>query len=212
MITIKIIACNPWQENTYILHDETKECIIIDSGCINHSEKVEIEEYISENELKVVKLVNTHLHIDHIFGIDYLKCLYKVDLHAHKDDEFLLASQVGYIAQLGVEGINLPSKIDQYFQDGDVVKFGNSELKVMHIAGHTPGGVVFYNPEQKFVISGDILFKGSIGRSDFEYGDYESLVSGISKKIMCLDDEVEVYPGHGEKTSIAFEKMNNPFL
>lgn len=208
---IKSIVFNDFQENTYILHDETKECIIIDCGCNSDQENNELDSYISNNLLKPVKLLNTHGHIDHILGNSFAKEKYKIQLYMHEADIIFVEEAFDYGGFFDLDMVEPPLP-DSFLNDNDNISFGNSQLKIFHVPGHSPGSVAFYSNEEKFVIVGDVLFKGSIGRTDLPGGNYNTLITGIRTKLFTLDDNVVVYPGHGEKTNIGYEKRNNPFL
>ncbi|WP_421920585.1 MBL fold metallo-hydrolase [Marinifilum sp.] len=212
MITIETLVFNHWQENTYILHDETGEAVLIDCGVFFEEEGKKLIDFVKRKGIKLVKQLNTHLHIDHVLGNQFMKDEFNLLTCAHKDDEFLLAEAPNYAIRLGLENVVEPPAMGIAIEDGDVIEFGNSKLKVMHVPGHSPGHVVFYNEEQKFLIAGDVLFRESIGRTDLPYGNYEQLIEGIKDKLLVLDDEVEVYPGHGPSTTIGHERNNNVFL
>ena len=211
MIQIKKFTFNPVQENTFLLYDETKECIIVDAGCYFENEKKELDDFISENGLKPVKLVNTHCHFDHLLGVTYCRSKYNIPFLAHKDDAFLVerAVESGDRFAVPLEPIDQP---DGFLEEGQKIKFGDSFLEMIHVPGHAPGSIVFHQPEQKFIIAGDVLFYGSIGRTDLPMGSFEQLTSNIKNKLFILPDETAVYCGHGPETSIGFEKKNNPFL
>jgi len=180
MITIKIFVFNPFQENTFVLHDETGECVVIDAGCYESHEKTEISNYITNNKLRCIKLIHTHCHVDHVLGNAYIASTYKPEIIAHKSDEFLInnAQKHGIVFGFNVEQPLLP---DSYIDENSEIKFGNSTMQVFHVPGHSPGSVALYSLEQNFVIVGDVLFKGSIGRTDLPGGDYDMLINSISK-------------------------------
>lgn len=209
---IKRFTFNPWQENSYIVYDEGGDCVLIDMGCMSDNDFKTLSDFVEQEELTVKYIMNTHLHIDHIMGNYYTKKHYNVPLLAHENDEFLIANAGTYAEQIGLSLEALPPGIDQFINDGDEIKFGDSKLTVMHIPGHTPGSVVFYAEEDKFLLSGDVLFYESIGRTDLIYGNHAALVKGITSKLFKLPDDVIVHPGHGPQTSIGHEKENNPFL
>lgn len=211
MITIQGFVFNPFTENTYILYDETKECILIDPGCSNEEERKELVEFIKEENLKPVKLLNTHCHIDHVFGNSFVAKKYNLGLEIHKEDLQVLHSlpQVSHLYGLNAEESVEPSN---FLNEGDVVKFGNSSLEIFFTPGHSPGSISFYNKEEKFIIGGDVLFHGSIGRTDLPGGDHETLLNSIREKLFTLADDFTVFSGHGGETTIGFEKKNNPFL
>jgi glyoxylase-like metal-dependent hydrolase (beta-lactamase superfamily II) len=211
MIQIKKFTFNPIQENTYVLYDETGECIIIDAGCYFDYEKEELDGFILSQNLKPVKLVNTHCHFDHILGINHCRSKYNVPFFAHKEDGFLVEQIVGQGDRFGVP-VEPVSPPDHFLTEGGTVTFGNSSLEVVHVPGHAPGHVVLYSPSQHFLVAGDVLFYGSIGRTDLPKGSFEQLVGNIKTKLLVLPDETAVYCGHGPETSIGFEKKHNPFL
>nr|WP_321451145.1 MBL fold metallo-hydrolase [uncultured Carboxylicivirga sp.] len=212
MIKIDVLPINMWQENTYILSDETKECAIIDPGCLSPAERNSIAEFIETNGYKPVKLLQTHLHLDHVFGSTFIAETYNLGMEAHKGDEFLIDQTVSYAAQFGVEVDHNPPSISNYLNEGDIVKFGNSSLEVIHVPGHSMGGIVFYSKEDKIAIVGDSIFQGSIGRTDLPGGDFDTLISNLKDKILTLDDDVQLFPGHGPSTTVGREKVSNPFL
>ena len=185
---------------------------MMDMGCISDNDYEELAEFIEDKELEVKYILNTHLHIDHVLGNFKLKETYKVPVLAHENDEFLLENAQTYAEQIGFKLQNPPPAIDQYIDEGDEVKVGNFTLKMFHIPGHTPGSLVFYNEDEGVVLSGDVLFYESIGRTDLIYGNHSALIKGITLKLFSLPDSTAVYPGHGPKTTIAHEKCNNPFL
>jgi glyoxylase-like metal-dependent hydrolase (beta-lactamase superfamily II) len=211
MITIKIFVFNDFQVNTYILYDKTKECVIIDPGCYSNSEKSELVDFIDKQALKPVKLLNTHCHIDHILGNNFVADKYKIGLEIHKKGDFLLKRARDYALAFGLETDKIIEPV-RYLIDGDIVKFGDSELKILYTPGHSNDGVSFVNEKQKFVIVGDTLFKQGIGRTDLTTSNYDALISSVKTKLFELNDDYTVYPGHGPSTSIGFEKNNNPFL
>ncbi len=211
MIQIQSFTFNPFSENTYVLHDETGEAIIIDPGCYDKSEFNTLAAYIDSNKLKVVKVVNTHAHIDHVLGVEAIKRKYEVPFYLHKLDEPLLRAVKTYAPNYGFVQFSEP-EIEFYLNEGDAVTFGNTSLKVIFVPGHAPGHVAFVNDSQQFVIGGDVLFRQSIGRTDLPGGDYETLIHSIRTKLFTLPDAYTVYAGHMQPTTIGFEKKNNPFL
>lgn len=211
MIQIKKFTFNPVQENTLVVYDETNECAIIDAGCYFENERKELDSFIGGNKLKPVRLITTHCHFDHIMGITHCRTRYHLPFQIHPDELSLVEQAVEHGDRFGIpmEPLDAP---DSFFQEGDRITFGNSYLQVIAAPGHSPGGVVFYNPEQKLLIAGDVLFYGSIGRTDLPGGSYNQLVDNIKSKLLTLPDETLVYCGHGPETTIGFEKKNNPFL
>ncbi len=211
MINIKSFVFGPFQENTYLLFDETNECIIIDPGCYDRPEQLLLENFIKEKQLKPVKLINTHCHLDHVFGNGFVADTYKLKLEINKLDLPVLDA---YLTSANLYGLNAsPSpQPSVYIDEGDIIKFGNSMLEILFTPGHSPGSITLYNREQKIMIVGDVLFYGSIGRSDLPGGNSEILIHSIKNKLLPLGDNYTVYNGHGPSTNIGFERINNPFL
>ncbi|PIF05384.1 MAG: MBL fold hydrolase [Draconibacterium sp.] len=211
MIRIDKFVVNQLGENSLVVSDESGECIFIDPGFYFNEEKEEISTYISENKLRPVKIVNTHCHFDHVMGVEYIRRKYQIPFVIYPDDEFLLQSAVsqGDMFGLKIEPLSPP---DAYLSDKEEVTFGNTKMKVFHVPGHSPGHVVFYHEKSENLIAGDVLFNGSIGRTDLPGGNYNQLVSGIKEKLLVLPAKTRVYCGHGPETTIGFEKNNNPFL
>lgn len=211
MIEIKSFTFNPFAENTYVLHDtETLEAVIIDPGCYEKEEQLQLDTYIKDQKLKVVKLLNTHCHIDHVLGNAYVKDKYNVKLYVHPQDEATLLSVKSYAPSYGFARY-APATAEEPLQEGKDVAFGNTSLEVLFVPGHAPGHVAFYHPGQNFCINGDCLFQGSIGRTDLPGGDFDTLMKSIRTKLFQLPDETIVYCGHGPATTIGHEKKNNPF-
>ncbi len=211
MITIKRFIFNPFQENTYLLYDETNECLIVDPGCYEDFEKQEFSGFIAQNKLKPVKLVNTHSHIDHILGNNFIINKYNIGLEIHREGkEFHNASKDHGLA-FGMI-IDKPIEPSGFLEDNSIINFGNSTLEVLYTPGHVDGHICLLSHEQKFVIVGDVLFQMSIGRTDLPTGDYDLLMNSIRDQLMVLPDDYIVYPGHGHETTIGYERMNNPFL
>jgi hydroxyacylglutathione hydrolase len=211
MIAIQSFVFCPFQENTYVLSDETNECIIIDPGCYDDSERTELADFIADKKLKPVKLLNTHCHLDHIFGNGFVASKYNLKLEINKHEQMILDAFLSTCSLYNLNADPSPQP-SVYLNEGDIVKFGNSELEILFTPGHSPGSITFYNREQKFMISGDVLFYGSIGRTDLSGGNYDTLISNIKTKLFPLGDDFKVYSGHGPVTNIGFEKMNNPFM
>ncbi|MCH2235717.1 MAG: MBL fold metallo-hydrolase [Crocinitomicaceae bacterium] len=201
---------NPFQENTYVLYDETKECVIIDPGCYDKNEQEALKLFIEENGLKPVKLLNTHCHIDHVLGNFFVANTYELDLYMHKDDVVTLNNIPSYAHVYGFGSYQLSPEPSHFLEDGDKVKFGNSELDVIFTPGHAPGHIVFYSAKDSFVINGDVLFQGSFGRVDLPGGAFQTLKDSILNKMFTLPEDTIVYTGHGGETTIGIEKSSNP--
>ena len=203
---------NPIQENTYIVWDESKECIIIDAGNMSAREDRVLADFIEEQGLKPVLAVNTHCHFDHILGVEFLKMTYGVKFAASSADLDLLKSGHASGAMFGMELGALPEEIDIDLANLDEIKFGNTTLRVIATPGHSKGCVSLLHEESKSLFTGDTLFRESIGRTDLPGGDYPTIMQSIIKKILPLGDEVVVYPGHGDKSNIGHESLYNPFV
>ncbi|MBA2421605.1 MAG: MBL fold metallo-hydrolase [Chitinophagales bacterium] len=211
MIKVQSLVFNDFLENTYILWDETKECLIIDPGCYYANESGDLKKFIEGKALKPILLLNTHCHIDHIFGNRFVKETFQVRFAAHEKE---VAGLNGAVAIGKMYGIHLtPSpQPDDFLNEGDIIRFGNSSLDVLFTPGHSPGSISFYSFPDKFIIGGDVLFQGSIGRTDLPGGDYDTLMQSINDKILPLPDDVTVYNGHGSSTTIGAERKENPFV
>lgn len=211
MLHIKSFTFNPVQENTYIVYNETNECCIIDPGCYFSSEEQELKTFVQQNGLKPVYLLNTHCHLDHVFGNRFVAKTFDLKLHMHPKEKqmFDLAPTSGQMWQLPFD--NYDGEIE-YFEEGDVIKLGDEELQILFTPGHSPGHVVFYSRKHKFVIGGDVLFEGSVGRTDLPGGSFETLEESIKTKLYTLPADVVVYPGHGRSTTIGDEMKTNPFV
>ncbi len=211
MTTVKQFVFNPYQVNSYVISDETKECIIVDGACSGQKEFEQLDSYIKSEGLKPVLLVNTHAHIDHIIG-NYTICkAYDIPLAAHEWCTGFLTHAKIYAKTFGIE-MEEVKQIDEYLTEEKPVTFGNTTLKVLDTPGHADCSVCFYNEKDNYVITGDVLFNQSIGRTDLKTGNYDKLQESIWNKLFTLPDETEVFPGHGPSTSIGFEKINNPFV
>ena len=199
--------------NTYILWDaDSREAVIIDPGMTKEPEYKQIDDFVRENSLKLCRMINTHMHIDHSFGVSYISRTYGLPLEANKEDQFL-AERIQQQAKMfglpiSVEDLNINTAL----VDGQIINVGSEELRVIHVPGHSPGGIAFYSPESGFLISGDSLFQRSIGRTDLPGGDYNQLINSLNVKLMTLPGETVVYPGHGPETMIKDEKDFNPYL
>ena len=211
MITIEKLTFNPFQENTYILFDETKECVVIDPGCYGRKEKAKLINFIVENKLIPVQLLNTHCHVDHIQGNYLIASDFDLKLAAHQLEVPVLEGSPAWGAQYGIRG-DLSPKIEIFLEEGDKIEFGNSELEVIFVPGHSPGHIAFINHNEKFVINGDVLFKGSFGRYDLPGGNPYLLSHSIQTKLFVLPNDYKVYTGHGVETTIGAEKFTNPII
>jgi hydroxyacylglutathione hydrolase len=210
MISIKKLVFNSFEVNTFILSDETKECVIVDPACYDNAERKTLTDFIENNTLKPVRLLITHCHIDHVLGASYISEKYKLPIEIHKDGLPLLGNLKGYGMMFGLTVENI-LKPDTFIEENQIIKFGNSSLKAFYTPGHANGSLVFYS-EEGFVIVGDVLFYGSVGRTDLPSGNQDLLIRNIKDKLFVLPDNTKVYCGHGPETTIGFEKENNPFF
>lgn len=208
---IKQFVQNPFQENTYLVYDDTGDAIIIDAGSYTQSDVDEIKQFTDENKLTVKFLVNTHCHIDHVIGVNALCKLYGIDCYAHREELPMLQSVPTQAIMFGLEIDAIP-QIEKTIDDGDTIKFGNTSVQVIHTPGHTRGCVCFYSESDRILFSGDTLFQGSIGRTDLAGGNYDSIIKSITAKLLTLPDDIKVFPGHGPSTTIGKERISNPYL
>jgi hydroxyacylglutathione hydrolase len=211
MLTVKSFEFSPIQENTYILYNEFNDCIIIDPGCYFDEEKDKLVAFIEKNKLKPTMLINTHCHLDHVFGNKFIAEKYNLTLQMHENEKPVLA----FATTSGLM-YNLPFDNYEgnfiYLNEGDTIKLGEDEITVLLTPGHSPGSISFYSAKEKFVISGDVLFRNSVGRSDLPGGNHETLIQSIKEKLMTLPEETTVYSGHGQPTTIGYEGRNNQYL
>ena len=211
MLHIHIFRFNPFSENTYILFNDQKNGVIIDPGNWNEKENEILENFIKEKEISIKNILLTHAHIDHVLGLQWAFDTYKVAVKMHEEEKDVLdrnpmsARNYGFDFKPFVGDIELVNEGEKYFIDED-------SFEIFHVPGHSPGSIAFYNEAQKFVISGDALFQGSIGRTDLYRGNHEQLLESIRTKLFTLPEETEVYSGHGNATQIGFEKNHNPFF
>lgn len=211
MLHIKSFVNNPYQENTYLLFDDTLECVIIDAGMYTAEEQNKVVDFITENRLKPVMLLNTHCHIDHVLGNKFVFDQYGLKPQFHEGEMPLLSAVPGYAPQMGMryEVSPLP---ENFLSESGTISFGETELELIFAPGHSPAHLCFYAANEHLLIGGDVLFKESIGRTDLPGGDMQTLVRSIREKLFTLPDQVIVYPGHGPETTIGYEKQYNPFL
>ena len=211
-MTIKTFTFNPIQENTYLVYDETNEAVVIDAGCVSDIEKRILKNYIDVNELTLKGVWNTHLHFDHQFGNKFLYTTYGVMPEAGKEDEYLLEDMVAHVRSFGLDVKEDAQPLGGYITDGQELKLGNSIFTAFHVPGHSPGSMAFYDEKEGVLFAGDVLFRGSIGRTDLPGGNYATLINSITRKLLPLPDSTIVYSGHGPTTTIGYERKNNPFL
>lgn len=212
MTKVQCFTFNPFQENTYVVYDETKECVIFDPGNINVKEDKILSAFIEKEQLNVVQLINTHCHLDHVFGNQYVVEKYKVEFSMHKGEVPVLNSFIPTCQLYGIP-IKVPSPSPtKFIEHQDVISFGNTQLLALLTPGHSPASLSFYCEASGFIISGDVLFRESIGRTDLPGGNFDTLVNSINAHLFTLPNQTIVYSGHGPTTTIGYEKENNPFL
>jgi len=208
---IRSFVNNPYQENTYILYDDTRECAIIDPGMYTAPEQNAVTNFIRDNQLKPVLLLNTHCHIDHVLGNKFVFDQYGLKPQFHPGELPVLSAVPSYAPQMGIR-YELSPLPDHFLSETGTVSFGNAELELIFAPGHSPAHLCFYDEADNLLIGGDVLFKGSIGRTDLMGGNYDQLIENIEQKLFTLPADCTVYPGHGPETTIGFEKKHNPFF
>lgn len=211
MLTIEKFTFSPIQENTYIVYNEQGDCCIIDPGCYFGNERQELKAFIEEHQLTPKYLLNTHCHLDHVFGNKFVHDTWGLTLHLHEKDKVVLD-------HAPTSGLKWGLPFDQYqgdliyLREGDTIRLGNDQLNILFTPGHSPGSISFYCAAQHFILSGDVLFQRSIGRTDLPGGDFDILAQSIRSELYTLPDETLVYSGHGDETTVGAEKLHNPFV
>ena len=211
MISVQSFTANPYQENGYVLFDESKDCVIIDPGAYTSQEQNELSRFIESQKLTPVKLLNTHCHIDHVLGNAFVHSLYGLLPEFHKLELEVLHAIPGYAPQMGIR-YELSPLPETFLSESGKIAFGQSELELIFAPGHSPGHLCFHSPVDNFLIGGDVLFYQSIGRTDLPGGNHQQLLDNIKHKLFNLPNDCVVYPGHGPSTQIGLEKAHNPFL
>lgn len=212
MLKIKRFVFSPFLENTYVIWDEeNNSAAVVDPGCLSEDEENQLADFIESEKLKINYLLNTHCHIDHVFGNAFVKNKYDVPYYAPEKDVFLIDMLPVLSKEYGIEMKYSPNPGNYITEDTDL-KIGNIQIKFLFTPGHTPGEFCLYFEKDKICITGDVLFKEGIGRTDLWGGNYKTLISSIENKLFSLPDDVEIFPGHGESSTIGYEKAHNPFL
>lgn len=212
MANVVRLTFNPFQENTYLVYDDTGDCVIFDPGCYENHEKEALVRKIEELGLHPVRLINTHCHIDHVFGNRFIADRYELPLEIHRGEVPVLEAVEQSAMFFGIPYPEPSPKAEKFIEGGDAVCFGDTQLEAILTPGHSPASLSFYCAEDAFVIAGDVLFQGSIGRTDLPGGDFNTLINSIRTKLFPLGDAVTVYPGHGPETTVGAERNGNPFL
>lgn len=211
MLTVHAYAFNPFSENTYLVFNENKDSFLIDPGNFTDEETARLENFIAENNLKIKNILLTHAHIDHILGLQWAFDTFQVPVLMYEEDKEILDSAPMSASRFGFFFKPFAGEIS-FLKENDSVSLEEDVLKIYHVPGHSPGSIAFHFEAQKFIISGDVLFEGSIGRTDLYKGDFSQLIESIRTKIFVLDEDTKVYSGHGNPTQIGFEKNHNPFF
>ncbi len=212
MIVVKKFVFNPFIENTYVIWDEeTKESMIVDPGCSNQDEEKILSDFIDGRNLIAKYMVNTHCHIDHFLGCKFVKDKYNPIYFVPENDVPLLQNAEAQASMFGID-MKIPPNPDDYLSERKVLELGKCSIKLLFTPGHSPGEFCLYFEDEKFCVAGDVLFQKNIGRTDLWGGSYDLLINSISEKLLALPDDVIVYSGHGDNTTIGEEKINNPFL
>lgn len=211
MFTIETFTFNPFQENTYVLYNEKGHAIVIDPGTYFSAEIQTLKDFILRRGVRPIELINTHCHLDHVFGNKWIASTYQLPPRIHPEEELLHTMSAESASQFGLAFDQYKGEF-HYLQEGDKIRLDEDLLEVLLVPGHSPGSLAFYCRQQGFVISGDALFFESIGRTDLPKGDHGQLLHSIKEKLFNLPPETLVYPGHGPKTTVAHERSNNPFV
>lgn len=208
MLRVQSFTFNALAENTYVVYDDTRQCAIIDPGCDTQQEQEVLSAFIDKHALQVTHLINTHAHIDHIVGNQYIQATYGVQLALHQQEVSMLQAAIQYAPAYGFTTYK-PVEAKKLLTQDEVIQVGNTPLVVLHVPGHSPGHIALYSQQAKLCLSGDVLFRGSIGRTDLPGSDHVLLLKSIHQQLFSLDDDIVIYPGHGPKTTIGIEKKHN---
>jgi hydroxyacylglutathione hydrolase len=208
---IKSFVFNAFYENTYLLSSSNLETLILDPGCYEDFEKKELTDFIKTNKLKPIAIINTHCHIDHVLGNDYLKKIYDIPLWIPATEKNLLKSVATYAPTMGIQDYQ-EAEPDKLLSEKDVITFGSEKLEILYAPGHSEGHLMFYHAAEKSLMAGDVIFRESIGRTDLPGGNFKTLEESIKNQVFTLPEVVEIYPGHGPSTTVGHEKKHNPFV
>ena len=208
---IKSFVFNAFYENTYLLSSSNLETLVLDPGCYEDFEKKELTDFIKTNKLKPIAIINTHCHIDHVLGNDYLKKLYNIPLWIPATEKNLLKSVSTYAPTMGIQDYQ-EAQPDKLLSEKDVITFGSEKLEILYAPGHSEGHLMFYHAADKSLMAGDVIFRESIGRTDLPGGNFKTLQKSIKNQVYTLPEAVKIYPGHGPSTTVGHEKKHNPFV
>ncbi len=211
MLHIKSFTFNPFEENTYLIYDESGEATLIDPGCYEVEEQLDLLDFITEKKLKVTQLINTHCHVDHVLGNFWAKKTFSLPLGIHQNEVPVLKSVEVYGPNYGFNNYQ-STEADYFLKEGEQLKVGKESLEILFVPGHAPGHLVFYHKPSHQAIVGDTIFRGSIGRTDLPGGNHQLLLTKIKSELLTLPDETVLFPGHGPSTTVAYEKASNPFV
>ena len=208
---LKRFVFNSFGVNTYVVSDDTGKCLVIDPACQSRQEESELAAYITGNNLEPVGMLNTHFHVDHIVGNNFICNTFNLRPQCHKSSKMFweTAAEFGSVFGIKVENLIIPR---DFIAEGDRISYGNSSVYALYTPGHADGSICFVNTAERYVIAGDVLFRESIGRTDLPTGNFDVIYQSITTKLFTLPDDFTVYPGHGPETTIGYEKLNNPFL
>jgi len=212
MIPVSVFTFSPFEENTYVISTQNKNCIIFDPGCYFATEEQQLKAYIEDKKLNPVLLINTHAHLDHIFGNAFVHKTWGLLPRIHRDELPMLQNAPQISQAYGLQFTEASPEPDVFLEEGDRIELDGTGMIAILTPGHSIASLSFYNALEGYLIAGDVLFRESIGRTDLPGGDYDTLINGIREKLFVLPDDTIVYPGHGPKTTIGYEKRNNPFL
>lgn len=211
MLYLHHFTFNPFAENTYIIYNDQNEAIVVDPGMMQSHEQSAFQEFVGEKNLKITKIVNTHAHIDHILGVQFVKDQYQVPLFLHQKDLPVLQSALSSAQMFGLP-LEVVPEVEEFIEDGQEIFLGKDKLEVLFTPGHSPGSISLYAAAERWIVAGDVLFEGSIGRTDLPGGDYNTLQQSIQQQLYTLPDDITVYAGHGNPTTIGQEKKSNAFV
>ena len=210
-IQLHTFVFNGFGVNNYILEAENGDCIIVDAACSNASEQTQLKNFFADKKRKPIMLINTHTHIDHVLGCAFAQKDFQIPWYIHAEAESTLREAPVFASLFGINNMEL-SKPDGFLEDMQEIKLGNNSIQILYTPGHATGSVCLYIPAERMVITGDVLFNGSIGRTDLTGGNFGVLMESIHTKLLTLPDDTVVYPGHGPATTIGDERTGNPYL